>query len=305
MSPLISILIATKGRRDELERLLDGLRQLDSRESIGHEVIVANNAADESIANAVEELVKRHAESEPERWVHAREPIPGKSRALNRAMHLARGEILGFLDDDVEVTPSWLRAIDEFFRRYSFDVMQGSILIPQAMIDNPEFVKLLNRYRTICFYQKPGMEVREIDSVNAANIAVRRELFSRTGLFDERIGPGQSGTSMDVEFGERVLKVGGHIGYEPRSVVYHNVDWSRLTEHYFRLRHEMQGRSRLIYKQSTLLTILPNFLRAMWAFGWYSLLNNERKKYRAKGRYFHYRAMIQAKMNAARSKIMA
>ena len=305
MSPLISILIATKGRRDELERLLDGLRQLDSRESIGHEVIVANNAANESIANAVEELVKRHAESEPERWVHAREPIPGKSRALNRAIHLARGEILGFLDDDVEVTPSWLRAIDEFFRRYSFDVMQGSILIPPAMIDNPGFLKLLNRYRTICFYQKPGMEVREIDSVNAANIAVRRELFSRTGLFDERIGPGQSGTSMDVEFGERVLKVGGHIGYEPRSVVYHNVDWSRLTEHYFRLRHEMQGRSRLIYKQSTLLTILPNFLRAMWAFGWYSLLNNERKKYRAKGRYFHYRAMIQAKMNAARSKIMA
>ena len=305
MSPLISILIATKGRRDELERLLDGLRQLDSRESIGHEVIVANNAADESIANAVEELVKRHAESEPERWVHAREPIPGKSRALNRAIHLARGEILGFLDDDVEVTPSWLRAIDEFFRRYSFDVMQGSILIPPAMIDNPGFLKLLNRYRTICFYQKPGMEVREIDSVNAANIAVRRELFSRTGLFDERIGPGQSGTSMDVEFGGRVLKVGGHIGYEPRSVVYHNVDWSRLTEHYFRLRHEMQGRSRLIYKQSTLLTILPNFLRAMWAFGWYSLLNNERKKYRAKGRYFHYRAMIQAKMNAARSKIMA
>ena len=305
MSPLISILIATKGRRDELERLLDGLRQLDSRESIGHEVIVANNAADESIANAVEELVKRHAESEPERWVHAREPIPGKSRALNRAIHLARGEILGFLDDDVEVTPSWLRAIDAFFRRYSFDVMQGSILIPPAMIDNPGFLKLLNRYRTICFYQKPGMEVREIDSVNAANIAVRRELFSRTGLFDERIGPGQSGTSMDVEFGERVLKVGGHIGYEPRSVVYHNVDWSRLTEHYFRLRHEMQGRSRLIYKQSTLLTILPNFLRAMWAFGWYSLLNNERKKYRAKGRYFHYRAMIQAKMNAARSKIMA
>src|SRR2546426_5825983 len=125
MSPLISILIAKKGRRDELARLLDGLRNLDSRESIGHEVIVAKNAADEPIANAVEELVKRHAESEPERWVHAREPIPGKSRALNRAMHLARGEILGFLDDDVEVTPSGLRAIDAFFRRYSFDVKIG------------------------------------------------------------------------------------------------------------------------------------------------------------------------------------
>src|SRR5438093_13005879 len=119
------------------------------------------------------------------------------------------------------------------------------------------------------------MEVREIDSVNAANIAVRRKLFSRTGLFDERIGPGQSGTSMDVEFGERVLKVGGHIGYEPRSLVYHNVDWSRLAEHYFRLRHEMQGRTRVIYKERTLLTIVPNCLRAMLILGWYYMLNHE------------------------------
>src|SRR5437868_15265884 len=106
MSPLISILIATKGRRDELARLLDGLRQLDSRESIGHEVIVANNAADEPIANAVEELVKRHTESEPGRWVHAREPIAGKARGLNRAIDLARAEMLGCVDDDVDVIAS-------------------------------------------------------------------------------------------------------------------------------------------------------------------------------------------------------
>jgi glycosyltransferase involved in cell wall biosynthesis len=299
---MISVLIATKGRLDQLSELLEGLHRLDGREGIAHEVIVANNAADEATANGVDELVNRHAEAEPGRWHHVREPVPGKSRALNRAIRLARGDILGFLDDDVEITPSWLQAIDGFFRHHSFDVMQGSILIPPAMRDDKGFLRLLNRYRTICFYQKPGMEVREIDSVNAANIAVRRELFSRTGLFDERIGPGQSGTSMDVEFGERVLKVGGHIGYEPRAVVYHNVDWSRLTEDYFRLRHEMQGRSRLIYKESTMLTILPNFLRATWAFGWYSLFNNERKKYRAKGRYFHYRAMIRTKMHAVRTR---
>jgi hypothetical protein len=36
-------------------------------------------------------------------------------------------------------------------------------------------------------------------------------------------------------------------------------------------------------------------MRTVWAFGWYSLMGNERKKYRAKGRYFHYRAMLAEK----------
>jgi glycosyltransferase involved in cell wall biosynthesis len=296
MEPLISILIPTQGRLDQLAQLLEGLRRLDSRESITHEIIVANNAPDEAIASSVEGLVRQFAADEPERWIHVREPVPGKSRALNRAISFARGQILGFLDDDVEISPAWLEATEKFFRCYAFDVKQGAILIPPAMRQDQSFMKLLNRYRTICYYQKPGTHVREIDSLNAANIALRRELLSRTGLFDERIGPGRSGTSMDVEFGERVLRAGGRIGYEPNSVVYHNVDWSRLTESYFRLRHEMQGKSRLIYKRSTLATIIPNLLRAMWAFAWYSLFNNERKKYRAKGRYFHYRAMLREKL---------
>jgi len=296
MQPFISILIPTIGRLEQLGRLLEGLSCLDGRDSIAHEVIVANNASDEATARAVEELVSQYAVREPGRWHHLREPVSGKSRALNSAIPLARGQILAFLDDDVEVTPSWLQATHEFFMRYSFDVKQGAILIPPAMMGNRNFLKLLNRYRTICYYKIPGNEVREIDTLNAANIAIRRELLSKTGLFDERIGPGQSGTSMDVEFGERVLRVGGRIGYEPKSVVYHVVDWSRLTESYFRLRHEMQGRSRLIYKESTIITIVANLIRAIATFSWYFLLNNERKTYRAKGRYFHYRAMLQAKM---------
>jgi glucosyl-dolichyl phosphate glucuronosyltransferase len=296
MEPLVSILIATKGRLGPLERLLEGLSRLEARDEIAHEIIVANNAPSEALAGAVKDLVQRYARGEPERWQHLREPTPGKSRALNKAIPLTKGEILAFLDDDVEVTPSWLRITRDFFLRYPYDVKQGAILIPPAMQTDEEFLRLLNRYRTICYYRPPRADVREIGSLNAANIALRREVLARTGLFDERIGPGQSGTSMDVEFGERIRRVGGRIGYEPKSVVYHDVDWSRLTEDYFRLRHEMQGRSRLIYKESSLLTIIPNLIRASAGFGWYSVRGNERKKYRAKGRYFHYRAMLQEKM---------
>jgi GT2 family glycosyltransferase len=300
MQPLISILIPTQGRLPQLGRLLDGLAHMEDRECIQHEIIIANNAQDENTTKAIEAMVGTYSAREPNVWLHVRESVPGKSRALNAVIPLAKGKILGFLDDDVEVAPSWLRVTCRFFAEHSYDVKQGSILIPPAMQQDQRFLHLLNRYRTIYYYQKPGLEVRQIPRLNGANMALRRELLERTGLFDERIGPGASGSSMDVEFGERVLRAGGRIGYEPRSIVYHDVDWSRLTEDYFRRRHEMQGRSRLIYKENTLVSVLPNLLAAAFGWGLYSILRNERKRYRAKGRVYHYRAMLEELVRSRR-----
>ena len=299
MTPQVSILIPTQGRIHELRELLSSLAQMESRDRIAHEIIVANNAPDELVAEAVERLVDERRAREPERWRHVRERLPGKSRALNKIIPLAKGQILGFVDDDVTVERSWLRVTAEFFARHSYELKQGSILIPPELSSDVKLHTLLNRYRTICYYQKPGPQVREIRSLNGANMALRREFLQNCGLFDERIGPGQSGTSMDVEFGERVMRLGGRIGYEPRSIVYHQVDWSRLSESYFRQRHEMQGHSRLIYKQSSALSIAANLMRAILEFGVYSVAHNERKKYRAKGRIYHYRAMAHDKIRGS------
>ncbi|HEY1233437.1 MAG TPA: hypothetical protein VGH22_08670 [Candidatus Binatia bacterium] len=52
------------------------------------------------------------------------------------------------------------------------DVMRGSILVPPSMHNDQEFLRPLNRYRTICYYSKPGVEVPQIVSVNAANMVL-------------------------------------------------------------------------------------------------------------------------------------
>jgi len=110
-----------------------------------------------------------------------REPIPGKSRALNRLVPLAKANVLAFLDDDVEVAPEWLRITWQFFRDYSYDVLQGSILIPPSMQNDQEFLRLLSRYRTICSYSKPGAEVRQIVSLNAANRPYEKNCLTSPG----------------------------------------------------------------------------------------------------------------------------
>jgi cellulose synthase/poly-beta-1,6-N-acetylglucosamine synthase-like glycosyltransferase len=290
-----SIIIATYDRYESLRRLLQGIHMHFGALNIKHEVIVANNARDEASAREIDKVVSEFQNRNGLALHRVRERLRGKCRAQNQAIRQARGAVLVFFDDDVEVAPNWLSTAAEFFRDTHFDAMQGPILIPPEMEENQELLRAQQRYRTINFVKyKPG--VREIRTLTGANMAIRREVFTRIGLFNEALGPGRSGISEDVEFAQRLIRSGGKIGYEPRAGVYHEIDWSRLTEQFFRLRHEQQGRSRLIFKNQSLLSVISNLTRSISTLGWYSLVGNERKKYRAKGRYFHYRAMLQEKI---------
>ncbi len=295
MASNISIIIATSGRVEKLRRLLEGLSRLNGSAGADYEVIVANNAADEAGARAVEGLVREYAARGGMRCRQIREPVPGKCRAQNKAIRAASSAILAFFDDDLEVSPDWLQAARAFFSAHPHDIMQGSVLMYPRDRQNADLQKGLKRYRTVDFIDYGYPSGTDIKTLTGGNIAVKREVFDQVGLFDERLGPGGYGISEDVEFAKRVLKAGKRIGYEPKAAVYNELDPSRLTEEFFRLRHEQQGRSRLAYKQSSILTIVPNLIRSIWTFAWFSLTGNERRKYRAKGRFYHYRAMLLEK----------
>lgn len=295
MDASLSIIIATAGRVESLRRLLESLFRVEDGDQVDCEIVVANNAADQASAQAIKELVSENAQRGRYHCWQVREPLPGKCRAQNRAIPLARGSIVALLDDDVEVTPRWLQGMLNFFASFPHEVMQGSILMRDEDRKNPQLQKALERFRTIDFIDYDFLPGTDIKTLTGGNIAVRQEVFKRVGLFDERLGPGRAGYSEDVEFAKRLLKAGMRIGYEPRVSVYNEMDPSRLTEESFRIRHERQGRSRLVQKNSSIFTIIPNLLRSIWTFGWYSLIGNERRQYRAKGRYFHYRAMLLEK----------
>jgi GT2 family glycosyltransferase len=293
-----SIIIATYDRIDSLRRLLTGIRDHFGASKIEHEVIVANNARDEAVARGISDLVDEFRRGSGAEMRLVREPLAGKCRAQNSAVREARGNLLVFFDDDVEVTPKWLNVAAEFFEREPFDVMQGPILVPPELEHDKRFLQAQRRFRTINFVQY-SPRLKEIKTLTGANIAVRREMLAKVGGFNEELGPGRSGISEDVEFARRVLHHGGRLGYEHRAAVYHEVDWSRLTEAFFRTRHEQQGRSRLIYKKQSLASIVPNLVRSLCALGWHSVFGDVREQYRAKGRFFHYRAMLVEKIKSA------
>ena len=89
-----------------------------------------------------------------------------------------------------------------------------------------------------------------------------------------------------------------------KAAAYHYVDRSRLTDEYFRRSHWRQGKSRLLMRDRSHFHIRLNLARAYVQYGYYTLRGKERKRYRNKGRIYHYLGMIDAKRKNADRGVM-
>ena len=291
----LSIIVPTKNRGHILPALLESIRRLNEVEKIRPELIVADNDSSDDTY----EVLASMANNFPAQIRIFKVFKPGKSAAINAAVKTATGGILAFLDDDVVVDETWLTALENFFRDPERQAGQGIIRLPSPEKDDPEIRKLVERYRTI-----PSLEhkrdLKTVHSINGANFFVSRQAFDRIGGFDERLGPGASGTSEDVDFARRLIRAGITIGYAPQAVVYHRVERSRLTEEYFKESHRRQGISRYMIRRHGTAVILANLLRAVAQYAYYSVRAKERSRYRSKGRIYHYLGMMEAKQNQIR-----
>jgi len=291
-----TIIIPTKDRREMLSHLLDSIQQLTAIDRIVPEIIVAdNNSRDDTYA-----YLTRIAGSFPTPIRFLRVLRGGKSAAINDAALLSTGNVLAFLDDDVVVDKTWLTSVETFFNTSGYGAAQGTVRLQSPAGDDPEVQRLNQRYRTIPIVDHDS-SLKEVRSLNGSNFFVRRDAFDRIGGFDERLGPGASGTSEDVEFASRLAQWGIAIGLAPNAVVYHHVDWDRLTDEYFIKRHWQQGRSRLLISDRSRVQIGLNLVRANAQYVYYTLIGKERKRYRSKGRIYHYLGMIDAKRKKFRS----
>jgi len=290
----LTIVIATKNRAQILGELLGSLRRLDGLDRIGPEIIVADNDSNDDTYNFVAAV----ATDFPAAIQVIKVAKPGKSAAINAAAKLARGEVLAFLDDDVVVDNTWLTAVDDFYRMGKFEAGQGLIRLQAPERDDPEIIKLVQRFRTIPSLEHES-DVKPLHSLNGANFFVSRNAFERAEGFDERLGPGASGTSEDVDFARRLTHAGIAISYVPRAIVYHRVDRHRLTEEYFKQTHWRQGGSRFLIQRRSAAAILYDLTRVAAQYVFYTLIGKDRNRYRSKGRIYHYLGMIAAKRNGS------
>ena len=222
--PLVTAAVCTRNRGEDLAGCLEALERLDYP---ALDLLVIDNApTDDSTERLVRE---RHP-----RVRYCREPRPGLDWARNRAILEARGEIVAFTDDDVRVDPRWARAIAEVFADHP-DVMAVTGLVAPYELET-EAQALFETYGGFgrgClrqwFHAPPqrgaGPHISHHGAGRfgtGANMAYRRSLFDRIGLFDPALDVGTATNGGgDLEMFFRVLHSGHTLVYEPRALVFH------------------------------------------------------------------------------------
>jgi glycosyltransferase involved in cell wall biosynthesis len=231
----ISIIIATYNRG---ARLLDTLQSLAAQTlpAAEWEVVAVNNNSSDDTAERFAAFAAAHPGLNL-RMVD--EPRQGLSHARNRGISVAQGAVIAIIDDDEEVNPEFAAAYLDFFERHPEAAMAGGRVVPRYETGRPRWMSRFTE-RPIAGTLDLGAHEKPFGRADGypagGNMAVRREVFERYGLFDTSLGRtgGRLIGGEEKELFARVTAAGEAVWWMPGAVIYHIIPPSKLTPDYFR-----------------------------------------------------------------------
>jgi len=210
-SPFLSIVIPTYNRRESLQITLDALARQHYPIDQFEVLVVSDGSTD-----GTEEWLTNYTPPYPFRAIT--QPNGGPARARNRGIREAVGQVLVFLDDDVEPVPEWLSAHAAHHEALEVDAERCVVIAP--MLPDPtlrgkepcwiawEHVMLEKQYTAWRTGLWAGCGPNHFYSGNAS---LRRAHLLSVGGFDENF-PRQE----DVELAYRLERECDlHFVYEP------------------------------------------------------------------------------------------
>jgi glycosyltransferase involved in cell wall biosynthesis len=241
----ISIIIPTLNRAHTLAKTLNSI--LNQKQLKTVEVIVVDNGSNDNTANIFDDFAK--ACTFPCFYYYDAEP--GLLTGRHRGALAAKGDILCFLDDDVELSDGWLIGVREAFEDASVQLATGPCL-PMYEIAPPKWLKYFwdsaygGKFCAWLSLIDLGQKKIEVhpNYVFGLNFCIRKSiLFELGGFHPDCItahlqmyqGDGETG----LTFKAAKLKLKSL--YHPGIKVSHIIAPERLTIEYFKQRAFYQG----------------------------------------------------------------
>lgn len=235
--PLLSVVICTRNRAPFLAPCVESvLAQNYPRDRF--ELIVVDNGS----SDATPEIARRFAD----RGVHyVLEPVPGLSRARNTGRAQAKGDYVGYLDDDATADAGWLQAVaDSVKLTQGRAVWIGGAIYLQWAAPEPAWIN--DELRVPLGYLYWGAEPRELsptERLGGGNSFYRRDRLLALGGFDERLGR-QGGNLLsgeETQLQKRIEREGGRLFYHPKASIHHHVPADRTRPAWFCRRYFWGG----------------------------------------------------------------
>ncbi len=170
--PLVSVVIAARNERENIERKIRNCLSLDYPGN-KLEIIISLDAPTDGTAEAVTPWIRRGVKVlySP---VHR-----GKAAAITRAVAVANGEVIVFADARQQVHPNAIRALVSNLNDPSIGAVSGELVLIQQ--NNPTSE---DAHEALGFYWRYEKWIREMEShihsaigATGALYAIRRELF--------------------------------------------------------------------------------------------------------------------------------
>ncbi|MGH7936768.1 MAG: glycosyltransferase family 2 protein, partial [Chthoniobacterales bacterium] len=227
-APLVTIIVPTRDHAALLRRCLESVRGLTSYPSL--EIIVVDNGSAE---DATLEYFRQLEADQQARVIRHDEPF-NFSRLNNLAAAEARGEILAFLNNDIEVTePGWLSELVSHAVRpevgavgarlwYGDETLQhGGVVLGLGGVAGHPFLHMPRGHHGYC---DRAILQRKCAAVTGACLLTSRAVFAQLGGFDEK---NLSVDFSDIDYCLRAAELGLATIWTPYANLVHDESVSR------------------------------------------------------------------------------
>jgi glycosyltransferase involved in cell wall biosynthesis len=260
-----SIIICSYNRFKLLIETIDSvLGVLQNRKD--YEILVIDNKSTDLTSTIVEKY------SYNKSIKYFLESNQGLSYARNRGIKEAIGDILVFLDDDVELVKSYFEISDDILFDKSISVIGGKVLPFATTL--PSW--LPEKYYFLVSVFDEGDDTKKVKYLMGANFLVRKAVAERIGGFDIRLG--RNGKNLaggeEINFLNRAHFLKYSVYYIPNLIVYHKIN-EKLNENYVLTYSKELGKSERIIEESiSKLIVVKKTIKSYVAILIYNLLGS-------------------------------
>ncbi len=205
MATKVSIVVPTYNAEKTIKDCIESILSIDYK---NYEAIFVDDGSTDNTASIIEEYACKSKNIRLIRQKHK-----GPASARNLGVKMSNGKIIFFTDSDCIVPKNWIQEfLKYFFNNKNIGAVGGS-LKPASV---SSIYELFDQKRREILY---GAEKKFVNTLPTCNLAVRRDVLSRIGGFDESF---KHASAEDYDLCIRIRMLGYKILYDPNVFVLHH-----------------------------------------------------------------------------------